>query len=315
VVSLSFLSNTQIFVLACARKTSFHASKRQRSHPSAESQSPPDLTQQSGIYRGEQRLSTLEPFDLRQAHSEENAYEAHGLPSNRKPQRLQASGRLLTARRVSVCHEPLAPRPSTTPPNQLSSRHGISRRGAPRLRPHAVQTAPLGRAALTAFPQRGTPRPRPTPFNSSARRVTLTAWGPQLALRRSTASLCRPILTAFPRRGAPRLRSHAVQRLRYVAPFSRRFRGVAPHDFVPTPFNRLRYVASLSRRSRHVARHDLAATPFNATSHGRSHGVAPHDFAPTSFDSRRWLTMSARKPSAPVRATRRKRPRGRRHRL
>ena len=210
-VSLRFLSNTQIFVLACARRTSFHASKRQRSHPSAESQSPPDLTQQSGIYRGEQRLSTLEPFDLRQAHSEENAYEAHGLPSNRKPQRLQASGRLLTARRVSVCHEPLAPRPSTTPPNQLSSRHGISRRGAPRLRPHAVQTAPLGRAALTAFPQRGTPRPRPTPFNSSARRVTLTAWGPQLALRRSTASLCRPILTAFPRRGAPRLRSHAVQ--------------------------------------------------------------------------------------------------------
>jgi len=70
VVSLSFLSNTQIFVLACARKTSFHASKRQRSHPSAESQSPPDLTQQSGIYRGEQRLSTLDPFELRQAHSE-----------------------------------------------------------------------------------------------------------------------------------------------------------------------------------------------------------------------------------------------------
>src|SRR6187399_809414 len=46
-----FLSNTQISVLACARRTSFHASKRQRSRPSAESQPPPDLTQQSGIYR------------------------------------------------------------------------------------------------------------------------------------------------------------------------------------------------------------------------------------------------------------------------
>ena len=144
--------------------------------------------------QSKQPRSTLEPSELRQAHSEENAYGAHGLPSNRKPQRLQASGRSLTARRVSVCHEPLAPRPSTTPPHRLSSRHSVS----------------AAWLATTSLPCRSNGS-----ATSGHSHGVSAAWRPTTSFpHRSNGSATSRHSHGISRRSSPRLRSHAVQRLR-----------------------------------------------------------------------------------------------------
>lgn len=120
-VSLRFLSNTQILGLACARVTSFHATKRRQSRPGVESAPLLNLTPGSDlggatiVLRHSSRLISVK-------HIPKKMLTERSTSSATPSTTARASARSLTTSYVAVSHERPAPVPSTAPPDMLNRR-------------------------------------------------------------------------------------------------------------------------------------------------------------------------------------------------
>ncbi len=123
-VSVSLLSITQIFALSCVRLTSFCTSKRPRGRQSVESEPLLNPTSRSRVRCASSAARSSTPYELVKSNPKKMRLERAAPPASPNPNG-SGSGAVVDNelhRRRPRAHSPM---PSTTPPDKLTSRHGV----------------------------------------------------------------------------------------------------------------------------------------------------------------------------------------------